>query len=171
MQTVPLSGWGRHPVVDAKVLDAEDLPQATRDAVLSRGLGRAYGDAALPPPGATRPVVRTPSADRILAFDRKTGVLRAEAGLALETLARTYLARGWFTPVSPATRYVTLGGMVASDIHGKNHHSDGTFGGHVRALRMRLANGEIVEATRSSHPDLFRATLGGMGLTGHVLEV
>jgi FAD/FMN-containing dehydrogenase len=171
MQTVPLSGWGRHPVVDAHVLDTQDLPRATRDAVLSRGLGRAYGDAALPPPGTDRPVVRTSAADRILAFDRHTGVLRAEAGLALETLARIYLHRGWFTPVSPGTRYVTLGGMVASDIHGKNHHADGTFGGHVRALRMRLANGEIVEATRASHPDLFRATLGGMGLTGHVLEV
>jgi FAD/FMN-containing dehydrogenase len=171
MRTVPLSGWGRHPVVEARVVDSEDLVAATREAVLSRGLGRAYGDAALPPVGATRPVVRTPAADRILSFDPHTGVLRAEAGLSLETLAKLFLPRGWFTPVSPGTRYVTLGGMVAADIHGKGHHVSGTIGRFVRALRMRLADGEIVETTRSTLPDLFRATLGGMGLTGHVLEV
>ncbi len=171
MRTIPLSGWGRHPVVEARVVEGEDLVAATRDAILSRGLGRAYGDAALPPVGATRPVVRTPAADRILSFDPDTGVLRAEAGLSLAALARLFLPRGWFTPVSPGTRFVTLGGMVAADIHGKGHHVSGTFGRFVRALRMRLADGEIVETTRFALPDLFRATLGGMGLTGHILEV
>jgi len=171
MRTVPLSGWGRHPVVEARVVEGEDLVAASRDAILSRGLGRAYGDAALPPVGATRAVVCTPAADRILSFDADTGVLRAEAGLSLAALAKLFLPRGWFTPVSPGTRFVTLGGMVAADIHGKGHHVAGTFGRFVRALRMRLADGEIVETTRFALPDLFRATLGGMGLTGHILEV
>src|SRR5688572_22822290 len=166
-----LHGWGRYPVVEGAVVGSEDLVAATRDAVLSRGHGRAYGDAALPPPGSTRPLALTPRADRILAFDPDTGVLRAEAGLSLSALAKLFLPRGFFTPVSPGTQYVTLGGMVAADIHGKNHHVHGTFGRAVRALRMRVADGRILEVTRESAADLFAATLGGMGLTGHVLEV
>jgi decaprenylphospho-beta-D-ribofuranose 2-oxidase len=79
--------------------------------------------------------------------------------------------RGWFPPVTPGTKFVTLGGCVASDIHGKNHHVDGTFGAHVRALRMRVADGRIIECTPEQHADLFWATMGGMGLTGHILEV
>ncbi|MCB9664864.1 MAG: FAD-binding oxidoreductase [Alphaproteobacteria bacterium] len=147
-----------------------DLESLTRQATLSRGLGRSYGDASLPAQGVAE-VVGTRLADRMLAFDEQTGVLRAQAGLSLHDLARTFLPRGWFSPVSPGTWYVTLGGMVASDIHGKNHHVAGTIGRHVRALRMRVASGEVLEVTRSSHPDLFAATLGGMGLTGHILEV
>jgi FAD/FMN-containing dehydrogenase len=166
-----LHGWGRYPVVEGRIVESEDLERATRDAVLSRGLGRAYGDAALPPPGSPRAVASTVKADRILAFDESTGVLRAEAGLTLSELVRLFLPRGFFTPVSPGTQYVTLGGMVASDIHGKNHHAYGTFGRGVRALRMRVADGRLLEVTRETEPDLFRATLGGMGLTGHILEV
>ena len=97
--------------------------------------------------------------------------MRAEAGLSLDRLIRFLRPHGFFPPVVPGTRFVTLGGMVAADVHGKNHHVDGTFGRHVESLRMRLANGEIVECSRSSDAELFRATLGGMGLTGHILEV
>jgi decaprenylphospho-beta-D-ribofuranose 2-oxidase len=171
MNDTVLHGWGRYPVVECRVVASEDLARATRGAVLTRGLGRAYGDAALPPVGVGRPVAVSTSADRILGFDEATGVLRAEAGLSLGALAALYLPRGFFTPVSPGTRYVTLGGMVAADIHGKNHHVDGTFGRAVRSLRMRVADGRILTVDRETHPDLFRATLGGMGLTGHVLEV
>ncbi len=166
-----LTGWGRFPVVEGAVVASEDLVRSAREAGLARGLGRAYGDAALPAPGSARPVVVATPADRVLAFDPTTGVLRAEAGLSLSTLARTFLPLGFFTPVSPGTQYVTLGGMVASDIHGKNHHVDGTFGNFVTALKMLVADGSVVEVTRESHPDLFRATLGGMGLTGVILEV
>jgi decaprenylphospho-beta-D-ribofuranose 2-oxidase len=165
-----LHGWGRYPVVEAEVVRAEDLASASAGAVLSRGLGRAYGDAALPPPGRG-PVLETSKADRILAFDPATGVLRAEAGLSLGQLARTFLPRGFFTPVSPGTQYVTLGGMVAADIHGKNHHVDGTFGRGVRSLVLRVADGRVLTVSRAVEPELFRATLGGMGLTGHILEV
>lgn len=171
MTTVPIHGWGRCPVIDGRLESSEDLERLTRGAVLSRGMGRAYGDAALPPPGCDRPVAVTTRADRILAFDPDSAVLRAEAGLTLGEIARLFLPRGFFAPVSTGTQYVSLGGMVASDVHGKNHHSAGTFGRFVRALRMRLADGRIVEVTRESDPELFAATLGGMGLTGHVLEV
>jgi FAD/FMN-containing dehydrogenase len=109
--------------------------------------------------------------DAMLAFDEATGVLRAEAGLTLDDLTRVFLPRGWFSPVAPGTRYVTLGGMVASDIHGKNHHVAGTIGQHVRSLRMLMPSGEEREVSRTSDPTLFAATLGGMGLTGHILDV
>ena len=98
-------------------------------------------------------------------------VLRAEAGFSLVELNRLFMPRGWFSPVTPGTKFVTLGGMVASDVHGKNHHVEGCFGEHVLSLRLRLGSGEIVTCSREEHPDLFRATLGGMGLTGHILTV
>ncbi len=168
-----LTGWGRVPAVEAPVRAGEDLFRTARGAVLSRGLGRAYGDAALPVGG---PVAVTTHADRILGFDSDSGVLHAEAGLSLSQLMKSFLPDRWFTPVSPGTQYVTLGGMVASDIHGKNHHVHGTICNFVRALHMAVPDGEDgalrrVRCTREELPDLFWATIGGMGLTGHVLEV
>ena len=165
-----LYGWGRVPRVRAEERLAEDLEAASRETVLARGLGRSYGDASLPPPGAG-PVLGTRRADRLIAFDPRTGRLRAEAGLSVRALNEIFLGRGFAPPVSPGTQYVTLGGMVASDVHGKNHHVAGTIGAHVHALRMRVPDGRVLEVTDANEPELFRATLGGMGLTGHVLEV
>jgi FAD/FMN-containing dehydrogenase len=165
-----LSGWGRFPTVPGVEHSSERLDHVTRDVPLTRGLGRAYGDAALPAAGDLR-VAGSSRADRILAFDLGSGELTAEAGLTLDELYRVFLPRGFFTPVSPGTRFVTLGGMVASDVHGKNHHVAGTFGRHVRSLKIRVADGRIVSCSRTQHVELFRATLGGMGLTGHILEV
>src|SRR5262249_7616586 len=165
-----LCGWGRYPVVHAEQRESEDLETASAGASLSRGLGRSYGDAWLPVAGQG-PALCTRRADRILAFDPDTGVLRAEAGLSLRALNEVFPARGWASPVSPGTQYVTLGGMVASDVHGKNHHVAGCFGEYVRALRIRVGDGRVLEIDEASEPELFRATLGGMGLTGHLLEV
>lgn len=165
-----LSGWGRFPVARGTERVSEDLESATAGAALSRGLGRSYGDASLPA-AAGEVVAASRRADRLLAFDPETGVLRAEAGLSLRELNRIFLRRGYASPVSPGTQYVTLGGMVASDVHGGNHHVAGTFGEHVRSLRMRVADGRVLEVSERSEPELFRATLGGMGLTGHILEV
>jgi FAD/FMN-containing dehydrogenase len=165
-----LSGWGRFPVVDGYERQGEDLAQLAPGAILSRGLGRSYGDASLPP-SRDYPVLNTTLADRLLAFDPETGRLRAEAGLSLRELNRIFLPRGYFTPVTPGTQYVTLGGMVAADVHGKNHHVAGSFGEYVEALRMVVADGRVLEVTEEREPELFRATLGGMGLTGHILEV
>ena len=164
-----ISGWGRHPVVRAEEREAEDLESASAGAALSRGLGRSYGDASLPARGGV--ALCTRRADRILSFDAVSGVLRAEAGLSLRALNEVFPARGWAAPVSPGTQYVTLGGMVASDVHGKNHHVAGCFGEYVRALRMRVGDGRVLELDEATEPELFRATLGGMGLTGHILEV
>ena len=164
-----LRGWGGIGV-PATERRSEDLVALTKDAVLCRGLGRSYGDSSLPPP--SRPTAaNTTLADRILSFDEASGVLRAEAGLTVLELNRLFVPRGFFVPVSPGTQFVTLGGMVAADVHGANHHMDGCFGAHVTALRMRVADGRVVECGPEREVDLFLATIGGMGLTGHILEV
>jgi decaprenylphospho-beta-D-ribofuranose 2-oxidase len=164
-----LRGWGRVGV-PARERRSEDLPALTRTLPLSRGLGRSYGDSSLPPP--SHPVAaNTTLADRILSFDAHTGIVRAEAGLSLADLHHVLLPRGFFTPVSPGTQFVTLGGAVAADVHGKNHHVAGCFGAHVTSLLMRVADGRIVTCSPEVERDLFRATVGGMGLTGHILEV
>lgn len=169
MASSSLSGWGQLSVPGLE-LRSEQLEPLTRDAVLTRGLARSYGDSSLPPP--SRPVVvATPLADRLIAFDETTGVLRAEAGYSVRHVVRDFLPRCWFVPVTPGTQFVTFGGMVAADVHGKNHHIDGSIGRHVKSLRLRVASGAIVECSREQEPDLFRATIGGMGLTGHILEV
>ncbi|HWA74604.1 MAG TPA: FAD-binding oxidoreductase [Polyangiaceae bacterium] len=167
--TTTLSAWGRLGVPGREHL-SEDLESATRGATLSRGLGRSYGDSSLPAAPHDR-VVATRLANRILHFDPGSGVLRAEAGLSLAELNRLFIPRGWFSPVTPGTKFVTLGGMVASDVHGKNHHREGCFGAHVRELRVRLSDDSIVLCSPTEHADLFWGTVGGMGLLGHVLEV
>lgn len=165
-----LMGWGRFPRIQGVERVSEDLAAISRGAILSRGLGRSYGDASLPPAGQG-PVANTSLANRLLAFDGETGVLRVEAGFCLADLNRCFLPQGWASPVTPGTQYVTVGGMVAADVHGKNHHVAGCFGEHVRALRMRVADGRVLEVSDSQETELFRATLGGLGLTGHLLEV
>lgn len=167
--TPTLSGWGRQRRSGTELLSA-DLDLVTRGAVLTRGLGRSYGDASLPARPDDR-VVNSRLADRVLSFDPATGVLRAQAGLSLAALLDRFLPAGWFPPVTPGTKFVTLGGMVAADVHGKNHHREGTIGAHLRGLRLRLASDEIVDCSPAEEPDLFWATVGGMGLTGHILEV
>jgi FAD/FMN-containing dehydrogenase len=164
-----LAGWGRYPVVEGLEWKSEQLAAISKNATLSRGLGRSYGDSSLPA-GADCPVVTTTLADRLLSFDPVSGRLRAEAGATLFQLNRVFLRQGWFVPVSPGTQFVTLGGMIASDVHGKNHHVDGCFGEHVSSIQLRVADGRIVDCSETSEPDLFRATIGGMGLTGHILE-
>jgi FAD/FMN-containing dehydrogenase len=170
MKAAVLSGWGRVPTVPGVELRSENLEQLTRDLPLARGLGRAYGDAALPAPGDLT-VAGTSLADRILAFDPETGLLTAEAGLSLDHICRVFLPRGFFTPVTPGTRFVTVGGMVAADVHGKNHHRDGCFGQYVVSLTVRVGDGRIVSCSQTENEDLFHATIGGMGLTGAILEV
>ena len=165
-----LSGWGCAPVVPGREVHSEDLADVTTGMPLTRGLGRSYGDSSLPA-ARDRRVASATLADRILSFDPDSGLLRAEAGLSLSEIYRLFLPRGWFAPVTPGTQFVTLGGMVAADVHGGNHHVAGCFGAHVTRLRMRVADGRIVDCSREQEPDLFRATIGGMGLTGHILEV
>ena len=167
----PVAGWGRHPVARGFVTRPERLvlPPDGRP-VLARGLGRSYGDAAVPAaPGAL--VLETARADPVMAFDPEGGTLTCEAGLSLAEILRVFLPRGWFPPVTPGTKLVTVGGCVACDVHGKNHHRDGSFGGFVDRLMLQVADGSVVECGPARERELFLATVGGMGLTGLITEV
>jgi FAD/FMN-containing dehydrogenase len=165
-----LHGWGRYPRQQATLaLPLSNTQCATTLAasapLIAHGLGRSYGDSAL---AAT--VLGTPYLDHFVAFDDSTGALTCQAGVSLDAILRTFVPRGWFLPVTPGTRFVTVGGAIASDVHGKNHHAAGTFGAHVQHLELLLGNGAVVRASPTEHADLFAATCGGMGLTGIILQ-
>lgn len=166
-----VSGWGRFPVVDGELLRPRSC-EAVGDAVagaagtVARGNGRAYGDAGI---GAGRTVVMT-GFDRVRWFDPATGHIRLEAGVLLSDLIDTFGPRGFLPFVVPGTRFVSVGGAIAADVHGKNHHCEGGFGRYVESLLLRTGQGETIEASREQHSDAFFATIGGMGLTGVILE-
>lgn len=163
-------GWGNVPTM-AREHFGTDLEAESERVVLTRGLGRSYGDSSLPPPDRID-VLNTRMGDRILNFNRETGEFRGEAGLSLHEINRLFLRRGYFMPVTPGTQFVTLGGMVAADVHGKGHHRAGCFGSnHVTSLKIRVPDGQVLECSPQQHEDVFWATVGGMGLTGHILEV
>ena len=136
------------------------------DPLLAQGSSLSYGDASL-----SGRLISTLALNRLLAFDSSEGVLCAEAGTTLEDIIRFALPRGWFLPVTPGTKFVTLGGCICADVHGKNHHLDGSIGSFVRELHMVLAGGAEIRCSRQHSSDLFEATLGGMGLTGFVYAV
>jgi FAD/FMN-containing dehydrogenase len=166
-----VTGWGRHPVGHGRVHRPERLALPAGDApLIARGLGRAYGDAAIPATSGGL-VVDCTRADRILSFDRRSGRLTCEAGLSLAEILRVFLPRGWFPPVTPGTKFVTVGACVACDVHGKNHHLDGSFGGFVDRIVLITADGSAVECGPTLERELFLATVGGMGLTGIIAEV
>ena len=166
-----VAGWGRFPVGRGRVARPEQLDvPAGAEPLVPRGLGRAYGDAALPhSPGGL--VVESTRADRIRSFDPATGRLDCEAGLSLAEILRVFVPRGWFPPVTPGTKFVTVGACVACDVHGKNHHRDGSFGAFVERVALRVADGRLVECGPDRERELFLATVGGMGLTGLIVEV
>lgn len=165
-----LHGWGRYPRQEARVVEPLSRQQCLRavpDALplIARGRGRSYGDSALGPR-----VLSTRYLDQLHAFDPETGLLSCAAGTSLDDILRTFVPRGWFLPVMPGTRFITVGGAIASDVHGKNHHRDGTFSAHVASLQILLGNGECVGASPSDKAELFHATCGGMGLTGVIVS-
>ena len=142
--------------------------QADSEPLVARGLGRSYGDAST---NIGRGVVEMTGLGRLLAFDENAGVLTAEAGVSYADLLETLLPRGWFPMVTPGTKYVTLGGAVAADVHGKNHHRDGSFNRCVDSFTLLTSSGEMLDCSRDRNPDVFWATLGGMGLTGFIHTV
>lgn len=166
-----LSGWGRFPVLDCRLerlREAAQLRELTAGGgtLIARGAGRSYGDAALNP-DLTLSMLPM---NRMQAFDPEAGLLTCESGVLLADILHTFVPRGWFPPVVPGTGFVTVGGMIAADVHGKNHYRDGSFGAHVEALTLASADGGIRECSRTANADLFRATVGGLGLTGVILS-
>lgn len=166
-----VAGWGRHPVMPGRVRRPEDLTlPEDGEPLVPRGLGRAYGDAALPATAGGL-VLESTRADRIRSFEPATGRLHCEAGLSLAEILRLFVPRGWFPPVTPGTKFVTVGACVACDVHGKNHHRDGSFANFVDRITLRTAAGRLVECGPDRERELFLATVGGMGLTGLIVDV
>lgn len=169
---VALSGWGRFPRSACRLFapaSENDLSSllAAHPTLIARGNGRAYGDAALNP-AAT---VAMRHFERILAFDEATGLVVCEAGALLSDIIAAVLPRGWFPPVIPGTKHVSVGGMVAADVHGKNHPHAGSFAHHVCWIEVMIGDGTVMRCSPMERLELFEATLGGMGLTGIVLRV
>ncbi|WLW52728.1 FAD-binding oxidoreductase [Streptomyces sp. YU58] len=169
--TVPVTGWGRTAPTAARLIRPrtyEEAAAAVRGCGarggIPRGLGRAYGDAAQNAGGA---VFDMTALDRIHVIDAAAGIVLCDAGVSLHRLMEVLLPLGWFVPVTPGTRYVTVGGAIGADIHGKNHHVSGSFSRHVLSLELLTADGEIRTVGRDT--PLFDATCGGMGLTGMIL--
>lgn len=165
----PLHSWGRYPGVPQTGHSCHwraDLPKQLAElapaGTLPFGNGRSYGDSCL---AASDHVLRTRPLDRFIAADWSQGIIRAEAGVTLAELTAVTLPRGWFLPVSPGTEFATLGGAIANDVHGKNHHVRGTFGRHVRRFGLLRSDGAR-ECSPTENTDLFAATICGLGLTG-----
>ena len=163
--------WGRYPQSTHRRIhkpawnDAIGaiLETAAPESLLPYGLGRSYGDSCL---NADRELLDCRRLNRFLGFDEQTGVLRCESGVSLVEIIDAFLPKGWFLPVTPGTQFVTVGGAIANDVHGKNHHCAGTFGDHVHQLGLHRSCDGLVLCSPDENPRLFRATIGGLGLTG-----
>jgi FAD/FMN-containing dehydrogenase len=166
---VPFECWGRYPTYGAKVLPLHwqsDFPAITtglHNGALPVGMGRSYGDVCLLKDGN---LLLTTAMNRLIGFDPETGLLTAEAGITLAQILDFAVPRGFFLPVSPGTKYVTLGGAIANDIHGKNHHTAGTFGRHITQFELLRSDGSRMLCSPTQNTDFYAATIGGLGLTG-----
>ncbi len=163
--------WGRYPATTHISVDkpawndqiASVLASASDASVLPYGMGRSYGDSCL---NADRSLIDCRRLDRILGFDESIGILRCESGVTFADIIRVFLPKGWFLPVTPGTQFVTVGGAIANDVHGKNHHRAGTFGANVRQFGLHRSDHGLVVCNPELNSDMFRATIGGLGLTG-----
>ena len=166
-----IANWGNYPVIEANE-DSFAFPEQLHelllrdDSFIPRGNGRCYGDASL-----ASSTISTLKFNKILSFDKFAGVFECQSGLTLDQILEVIVPAGWFLPVTPGTKFITVGGAVASDIHGKNHHVDGSFSNHILEMDVVLASGNIVTCSPVANADLFEATCGGMGLTGVISKV
>lgn len=165
-----LTGWGRFPIIQvsgrsfASQAALGDYLKGAPDCI-AHGMGRSYGDSAL-----NEQVIFTRRFNKILSFDPETGTVVCESGVSLAELSDAFLPRGWFLGVVPGTKFISVGGAIASDVHGKNHHQVGCFSEYVLAFDLMLPQGEVVRCSRQENAPLFHATCGGMGLTGVILR-
>ena len=167
-----LSGWGRLSRENCQVLNLTSSVVARTsiknvENAIFYGNGRSYGDIALNPSGV---VYKTSNMDRFISFDPAKGLLHCEAGVSLRDIHSLVIPRGWMLPVTPGTQLITVGGAIANDIHGKNHHLCGTFGHHLVEITLARTSGELIVCGPKSNSDWFSATVGGAGLTGLILS-
>ena len=166
-----IANWGNYPVIEANEESftfSEQLDEllSRPEGFIPRGNGRCYGDASL-----AANTISTLKFDKILSFDMEAGIFECQSGLTLDQILEVIVPAGWFLPVTPGTKFITVGGAVASDVHGKNHHVDGSFSNHIQDMDVVLCNGETLTCSPEKHGDLFEATCGGMGLTGIISRV
>lgn len=164
-----LQSWGLYPQVASQKLEnlasrLVPLPDF-QGQLLPRGLGRSYGDSCLNENGL---LVGSQQLKHYISFNHETGMIRCESGVSFDDILKLAVPRGWFLPVTPGTKFVTVGGAIANDVHGKNHHKAGNFGHHVTRLELLRSTGERLICSRSENTDLFFATIGGLGLTGFI---
>lgn len=163
-----ISSWGRLSADEHNVVPLTDPAQVADTVSHSKpgacfGMGRSYGDACLNPGGT---LWQTSGLNHFISFDAATGCLVCEAGVLLRDIQRMAVPQGWMLPVTPGTQLVTVGGAIANDVHGKNHHVFGSFGSHVLSLRLVRTNGDVIDCGPNRHVDWLQATVGGLGLTG-----
>ncbi len=166
-----LSGWGRYPIVNAQSMSfeaMEELPEILSQTgeFIVHAMGRSYGDSAL-----NRQVIATRRYNKLIGFDPQNGMVTCESGVTLAELIDIFLPRGWFLSVTPGTKLISVGGAVAGDVHGKNHHTAGCFSSCVESFELMIADGRVLSCSRTENRELFLATCGGMGLTGIILTV
>ncbi len=166
-----IANWGNYPAIESNEVQFSTLAElkqiiCNNSVAIARGNGRCYGDASL-----ADVTISTLKYDKILYFDIEKGIIECQSGITLDQLLGVIVPAGWFLPVTPGTKFVTIGGVVASDVHGKNHHIDGSFSQHIQELQVMLYNGEVVSCSKQNDPELFEATCGGMGLTGVIVTV
>lgn len=164
-----ITNWNNYPVVEANETSFDyekEIASKLAQSSIPHGNGRCYGDASL-----SAEVINTLRYDKVLAFDELNGIITCQSGLLLSDLLQIIVPRGWFLPVTPGTKFITIGGAVASDVHGKNHHVDGSFSRHIISMSVLTGTGETFICSAANYSDLFWATCGGMGLTGIVLDV
>ena len=165
-----ISGWGGYPSQKAKIVYPENIDQiivAIKESdVIARGNGRAYGDSAI----NEKNTINMQYFNHIISFNNETGVLEVESGVLLEDILKTFIPKGWFPYVTPGSKFVTIGGLLAADVHGKNHHKDGSFRNFVEWLDIINSKGEMKRCSKKENRELFEWTLGGMGLTGIIIR-
>lgn len=166
-----LSGWGRYPLIETNIKSPntieEIIQEISIDNAIARGNGRSYGDSAI----NKKNTIDMRRFNRMLDFNDQTGLLVVESGMLLSEIIEIFLPRGWFPKVTPGSKFVTVGGMVACDVHGKNHQKDGSFSNYIEWLKIITPSGEIKRCSKEVDSELFNWTIGGMGLTGIILDV
>ncbi|MFN3604984.1 MAG: FAD-dependent oxidoreductase [Leptonema sp. (in: bacteria)] len=163
-----ISNWGNFPVVKANYYSIKEVYEFLKQkesSFIVRGLGRSYGDSSL-----AENIFDGTKWNCFLNFDEKTGILYCEAGVTIQEILEVFVPRGWFVPVTPGTKFVTIGGAISADVHGKNHHKEGSFCKHVVSVEVLLPNGKIIECSPVKNHELFRFICGGMGLLGVILR-